>query len=158
VPWDIGNYWKKDGQPTEVAEALVRCNMPVLAYIAGKPAAFTSKDHNFWPGETVEKQLVVINSSRERVSGATLSLDPGQQTRLPLRSTAGVPGRHEVSAEFGAIKDSFPIDVMPRLLPFQMKGRVAVFDPTGNWKGAGTRVDAAANLARFDTLIVGKGA
>ena len=39
-----------------------------LAYIAGKPAAFTSKDHNFYPGETVEKQIIVINNSRETVT------------------------------------------------------------------------------------------
>ena len=34
----------------------------------GKPAAFTSKDHNFYPGETVEKQIIVINNSRETVT------------------------------------------------------------------------------------------
>ena len=33
--------------------ALLRNNMPLLAYIGGKPAAFTSKDHNFLPGQTV---------------------------------------------------------------------------------------------------------
>jgi beta-galactosidase len=69
APWDIGNYWKKTGEPTAVADALGRCNMPLLAYIGGKRAAFTSKDHNFLPNETVEKQLIVINSSRESVTG-----------------------------------------------------------------------------------------
>ena len=42
--------------------------MPLLAYIAGKAAQVTSKDHNFIAGEPVEKQLIVINNSRETVS------------------------------------------------------------------------------------------
>ena len=52
--------------PRLAAEATDRNNMPLLAYIGGKPAAFTSKDHNFLPGETVEKQLIVINNSPPR--------------------------------------------------------------------------------------------
>ncbi|KPK60657.1 MAG: hypothetical protein AMK73_08055, partial [Planctomycetes bacterium SM23_32] len=49
------------------ALALYRNNMPLLAYIAGKPERFTSKDHNFLPGETFRKQLIIINNSRETV-------------------------------------------------------------------------------------------
>jgi len=52
------------------AQALYRNNMPLLAYIAGKPGSFTSKDHIFYAGETVGKQLIVINNSRETVSCA----------------------------------------------------------------------------------------
>ena len=44
-------YHPSDYKPTLVAEALYRNYMPLLAYIGGKPAAFTSKDHNFLPGE-----------------------------------------------------------------------------------------------------------
>ena len=36
-----------DWIPTADGQAMLRNNMPLLAYIAGKPAAFTSKDHNF---------------------------------------------------------------------------------------------------------------
>ena len=50
------------------AKSLLRNNMPLLGYIAGKDAAFTSKDHNFLPGETVEKQLVAINNSRQSLN------------------------------------------------------------------------------------------
>ena len=56
-----------DWIPTADGQAILRNNRPLLAYIAGKPAAFTSKDHNFRPGETVEKQIIVINNSRETV-------------------------------------------------------------------------------------------
>ena len=40
------------GSRTPAAEALLRNNLPLLGYIAGKPEAFTSKDHLFVPGET----------------------------------------------------------------------------------------------------------
>ncbi len=58
-------YNVSDWIATEAAQALIRNNQPLLAYIAGKPARFTSKDHIFRPGDIVEKQIVVINNSRE---------------------------------------------------------------------------------------------
>ena len=62
-------YERADWIPMAPAQALLRNNMPLLAYIAGAPSHFTSKDHNFLPAESVEKQLIVINNSRETVSG-----------------------------------------------------------------------------------------
>ena len=64
---DLAYDWN-DWIVTPAAEALVKNNGPVLAYIAGKEGSFTSKDHNFLPGETVEKQIVVINNSREKTT------------------------------------------------------------------------------------------
>ena len=61
-------FQQSDWIPTADGQAILRNNRPLLAYIAGKPAAFTSKDHNFVPGETVEKQLIIINNSRETVT------------------------------------------------------------------------------------------
>ncbi len=75
-------YERSDWLPTADGQALLRNNMPLLAYIAGKPDAFTSKDHNFYPGETVGKQLVVINNSRE-TSPATAS-SMGVRTPEPV--------------------------------------------------------------------------
>ena len=93
-----------DSVPTVAAEALVKNNMPLLAYIGGKAPAFTGKDHNFLPRETVQKQLIVINNSRRTVTaqcnwsldlrtpgtlavmvGRTILLPTGQQQRIPLR-------------------------------------------------------------------------
>jgi beta-galactosidase len=59
---------RADWIPTAAAQAVIRNNRPLLAYIGGKPARFTSKDHNFLPGETVEKQLILLNNSRTVVS------------------------------------------------------------------------------------------
>src|SRR5262249_536437 len=39
-------YERSDWIPTQDALALIRNNRQLLAYIAGKPARFTSKDHN----------------------------------------------------------------------------------------------------------------
>ena len=61
-------YERSDWIPTAAAQALIRNNMPLLAYIGGKPERFTSKDHNFSPGETVEKQIIIINNSRVTVT------------------------------------------------------------------------------------------
>jgi hypothetical protein len=59
---------RSDWIATEAAQALLRNNRPLLAYIAGKTGRFTSKDHNFHQRETVEKQLIIINNSRETVT------------------------------------------------------------------------------------------
>ena len=175
APWDIENYWKKTGEPTAVADALGRCNMPLLAYIAGKPEAFTSKDHNFLPGETVEKQLIVINSSREKITAecnwrfgeesgnARVNVPPGEQHRIPMRLRAPASGSHELRAAVAfpggkTQQDSFAIHVLPRPSGPGSMGKVAVFDPAGSLKGLGKAVDAAADLGGFDTLVIGKGA
>ena len=41
---------------------------PRLASIAGKPSHFTSKDHNARPGESLSKQLIVLNNFRVPVT------------------------------------------------------------------------------------------
>src|SRR5262249_26581851 len=104
-----------DWVPTAAAKALIRNNRPLLAYIAGKPGAFTSKDHNFLPGQRVEKQLTVINNSRETIScecdwslnlprrdagSRKLIVRTGEQERIPLRfelPSTLAPGNYEIS-------------------------------------------------------------
>jgi hypothetical protein len=76
-------YEPNDWEATPAAKALIRNNGPVLAYIAGKADHFTEKGHNFLPGETVEKQLVIINNSRQ-----TVTLDYGWSIGKP----AGIDG------------------------------------------------------------------
>src|SRR5262249_44850109 len=59
---------RADWGPTAAAPALVRNNQPLRAYVGGKPESFTSRDHTFRPGETLDKQLVIVNNSREAVA------------------------------------------------------------------------------------------
>lgn len=93
-------YERTDWIPTLAAEALLRNNGPLLAYLAGEPGRFTGRDHNFLPGETVVKQIVAINNARvpvvcsvawrldlaQGVAGTgTVQIDTGSQARIPLR-------------------------------------------------------------------------
>jgi len=181
-------YERSDWVATPAAEALLRNNMPLLAYIGGKPAAFTSKDHNFLPGQTVQKQLIIINNSRESVtadcrwslglprpvSGArTITLPTGQQERIPLTFAlpADLPaGQYAIDAtvKFSSgetQEDSFAVDVLAAPQPVQAAGRIALFDPKGETAAMLTdlgvafrAVDADADLAAYDVLVVGKGA
>lgn len=181
-------FERSDWIATPAAQALTRNNRPLLAYLAGKPSAFTSKDHNSQPGETVEKQLIVINNSREAVDCDcewTLSLPEmlkrsrkitvaaGQQERSPLRFDLPArlaPGRYELGSLFrfsnGETQtDSFFINVVVPAAPTRVGANIALFDPKGETgatlKELGMQsqtIDADADLSPFDLLIVGKSA
>ena len=180
-------FERSDWIPHADGQALIRNNMPLLAYIAGKPARFTSKDHNFRPGETVEKQLIVINNSRETVtchwewsvslpqpaSGrGQVTVPTGDQARVAISfalPSAG-PATYELTAtaRFSngeAQTDSFAIHVMPRPAAFRASARIALFDPKGETgkllDEMGVRcqrVEANADLSPYDILVIAKGA
>ena len=130
-------YERSDWLPTLAATALRRNNGPLLGYIAGKPSRFTSQDHLFVPGESVEKQLVVINDSRRTVTcdgswtvsapGAAsgqirFTLETGEQRRVPVRFDlpADAPaGAGQLTAQFRfdpgeAQSDTFSFQILPR--------------------------------------------
>ncbi len=181
-------YAPSDWVPTADAQALIRNNRPVLAYIGGKPARFTSKDHIFLADETIEKQLIIINNSREAVScecqwslnlpqaaggSKKVRVPTGEQERLPLRfdlPATLAPGAYELSASVTFAggetqKDAFAVHVLAPARAPKPGGKVALFDPKGEtakWLGAIQApyrpVEASADLSPYDVLIVGKGA
>ena len=181
-------YERSDWIAGPAADALTRNGQPLLAYIGGKPAHFTSKDHNFMPGESVEKQLIVINNHRETVEcdcqwtlglpqairGAKkVSVKAGQQERIPLTLAlpAGLlPGRYELTATVKFDRgepqsDTFAIHVVPKPEPPRAAARIALFDPKGETgkelAALGVKcqpVGAADALTGFGLLVVGKGA
>ena len=150
----LGAVGERSDGTRNYAPAAVLCNnMPLLTYIGGKPGAFTSKDHNFLPGQTVEKQLIVINNSRETVTcdchwslrlpnaltgSKAITLPTGQQERIPLssscrRACAG-PVRPDAAVRFSngeTQKDTFAVHVLPAPEPVRTKQRIMVFDPNG---------------------------
>jgi len=179
---------RSDWIATTAAQALIRNNRPLLAYIAGKPVRFTSKDHNFSAGETVEKQIIVINNSRETatcdcewsfglpqaVTGSRkVTVQTGGIEHIPLRFDLPAmlaPGRYELTASFkfnsGQTQaDSFSIDVLlPPATP-KVGAKIALFDPKGETRvllnGLGIQsqpVEANADLSAYDVLVVGKSA
>jgi len=177
-----------DWIPTDDGRAILRNNMPQLAYIAGKPAAFTSKDHNFRPGESVEKQIILVNNSRQTVTArcrwslalpeplsgaAEATIATGRQERIPLAFAlpAALPaGEYELSAEVafsdGQVqKDTFTVHVMPGPAPPSLAEKIAIFDPQGEstamLAARGVKchpIGAGENLADYNLLVVGKGA
>ncbi|MCX8109558.1 MAG: hypothetical protein N3G20_12230, partial [Verrucomicrobiae bacterium] len=179
-------YGRGDWVPTVAAEALARNNKPLLAWIAGKPSAFTSKDHVFVPGEHFEKQIIVINDSRRTVactctwvlsfpnpvSGTTnVSVQTGKQVRIPLRleiPEQTEPGAYplELEARFdtGEVQhDCFMLHVLPRATGAAATEKVALFDPKGETARLLERlgvqfmtVGPDANLRSTDMLIIGK--
>jgi beta-galactosidase len=151
---------EKDWAPTVAAQALYRNNRPLLAYIGGKREHFTCKDHIYRLGETVEKQLILINNSRETVtcecrwyldtnSGKTIekgdkkvTIRTGEQERIPLRFELPdklLHGLYEIKAvfRFGTDElqnDIFTIHVLPKpgKAPLgEGKTKIALLDPMG---------------------------
>jgi hypothetical protein len=177
---------RADWVPTAAAQALIRNNQPLLAYLGGKPRQFTGKDHVFRAGETVEKQLIVVNNSRETVAcecewslglprpnggRRNVTVRTGDQERIPLRfdlPAALAAGEYVLTAtvRFSARErqeDSFTLHVLPHSLDVPAGSKIALLDPKGETgkllqglKVGFQEVEATANLSGFDVLIVGR--
>jgi hypothetical protein len=177
---------RTDWAPTAAAQALTRNNQPLLAYLGGKPGHFTSKDHTFRPGETVEKQLIVVNNSRETVAcecewsvslprpndgRKNITVRSGDQERIPLRFDlpATLPaGEYALTATvrfdgWEGQKDAFTLSVLPQPVDAAAGAKIALLDPKGETgkllRGLRVRfqsVEAAAELSGYDVLIVGR--
>ncbi len=145
----------------------MRWNKPVLAYIAGKAARFTSQDHNFRAGETIEKQVIVVNNSRQKVAceclwimvppGSTAAssgesrvieetsavVETGEQARIPLRYALPrdlKPGTYDLALRTGIFTDF----VVPKT------GDAQIDTFTINVLPAAPKPQVAAKLAVFD--------
>ncbi|MGO8928368.1 MAG: sugar-binding domain-containing protein [Limisphaerales bacterium] len=63
--------WRTAGLPgglrtwSWMQDALKEINGPTLAWIAGPAGAYTAKDHHFSPGQKIDKQIVLINDTRQ---------------------------------------------------------------------------------------------
>jgi hypothetical protein len=184
--WMSADGERSDWVPTAAGRALLGNNRPLLAYIGGPPGNFTSKAHNYRPGETVAKQLILINDSRETVGcecawslalprpmagSKKVSVPTGAQQRIPLRFDLpdGLPaGTYELTAtvRFGdreTQKDSFTLNILPSPAAVPRGTKIALLDPRGETArllaGLGVRfqkVKADADLSSYDVLIVGK--
>ncbi|MFA5263499.1 MAG: beta galactosidase jelly roll domain-containing protein [Opitutaceae bacterium] len=123
-----------DSQPENFRESSVgktfkRWNMPVACYIGGDAQRFTEKGHNFAPGDTIRKQLVLINDTRrsmtlgyswrfaptagdklaagqhpsEWAEQGSVRIEPGQSAFIPVAiplSTSVAAGEYTLSAKF----------------------------------------------------------
>jgi hypothetical protein len=149
-----------DWVPTAAGKALIRNNRPLLAYVGGKGEHFTSKEHNYLPGETIEKQLILINDSRETVAcncdwaialprdmmrgNTTVEVPAGGQKRIPMRFELPAnlaAGTYQLGAtvRFSAgeaeqdrfQQDFVTVHVLPRPAGPLGSAKIALFDPKG---------------------------
>ncbi len=133
-PWQSPSY---QVQPS--GRAIEANNGATLAWIAGASPNFTSKDHSFWAGERLQKQVVLINDTRERqdfnfrwqvvvddlVIGngeAQGSIAPAQTLFFPLKTQlppvlTKQSGEIQLQAQIGTVShtDRFPLRVFPGL-------------------------------------------
>jgi len=175
-----------DWIPSAAATALMRNNRPLLAYVGGKKDQFTSKNGNYFPGENVEKQFILINNSRETVTcdlewslglpvpivgKSKVTVRTGDQERIPLRFElpatlpAGVyPLRAIARFSSGEIQeDAYSFRVLARPTPALPGAKIAVLDPKGATRKLladaqikFSMVAADADLSGYDLLIIGK--
>jgi beta-galactosidase len=188
IAWDSG-YARLDGQRTIAGEALRANNSATLAWIAGAAqngdvAAFTAKDHSFFAGETIRKQIALLNDARtaQKYSlrwTATLNNRPiargaksgnlavGQTLFVPLAFAApSVTGKTDgvitMDATIGNDRhsDRFEFRVWPRAVA--SRGTISVFDPEGKTtamlRALGYTVTPWNGQANDGMLVIGRNA
>ncbi len=144
-----------------LGDVLAENNSPLLAYIAGASPAFTAKDHVFWSGEKVRKQLALVwdgfvpaefvvtwkamAGGREIGSGEMeMNLPPGEIALKPFEFDAPVTTEPRLDGEIEmavrrktgndvVARDRFAFQVYSRfVLPQRIaSAKVALFDPAG---------------------------
>jgi len=187
MPYSLGARLN-DWHPNVRGATFRKYNQPLLAFVGGKPSHFTERGHNYQPGQTVEKQIIVVNDSRRLVEcrcewsasvpdgprgSSGVRVEPGENARILVRF--GLPktlarGTYEIKlkATFstgGVREDSFAIHVLaPRRKP-KAAGKTALYDPNGETAKllselgfAFVPVGAEANLRPYRLLVIGKGA
>jgi len=148
-----GGYWQSahDGwQLNSWGESLTRWNQDVVGYLAGAPENFCERGHNVTAGETITKQAVLINDSRETVKlpfawrltagrapvdegAGTIEAAAGERSFVPLkiRIPDQAKGALTLSLRFGSGEtqqvDSLTIDAIEPAAP--QTGNLAVYDP-----------------------------
>ncbi len=97
------------------AKAFIENNGATLAYLGGKTGRFTEKDHNFYSGETVHKQVVLINDNRKEENyTCEVSFCNGESSRVIFEGKgsiepAGVK-KKPFSFELPGIIDNSPFE------------------------------------------------
>jgi len=153
-------YEVSDWIATPAAQALIRNNRPLLAYLAGKPNRFTSKDHNFYNREVVEKQLIVINNSRETVTCdcrwsfglARNAINRGEWDLSRLRDLPVLTGSKTVTVATGQQERILlRLELSDAFLPGRHELRVDVKFSTGETQTDSVSIDILPHRADPET-------
>lgn len=183
-----GGGYPADGYGSYTVSRVGEAGLPYLreliAWIGGRPGDVTEEAHSFRPGESVEKQIVILNDSRRTRNAevrwrvpelglderSRITLRPGTRNDVPVKFP--IPGncekrtlRLEATVRFdnGAERnDRFAIDlIFPK--PLRLRSRVGLYDPQKRSEAALQRlgvsfrtVKSDADLETVDLLVVGR--
>ena len=155
VNWDFKD---EAGESLPVMRALARYFGDTDLYIAGPEGDWQSKDHSFFAGERVRKQVVLLNDLTHDIPCELewRLVDGGGEARASGRidavSRAGMPTLYPLEftvpearqrAEFTLTvevrdqpgrhfeSESLSIEVFPAAAPARPEGQILVFDPVG---------------------------
>ena len=156
LQWDFRDG---NGNPSTVMRSQQRYFNHSDFYIAGPEGDLPSKDHAYWAGERVRKQLVLLNDLTHDVedtlcfevrdlegqlrsgrSVATRRFRAGVPTFVPLSyGNVEVPERTDFimtvrSEGRPGLEDSIRIQFFPRSTPLALRSRIVLFDPVGRTK------------------------
>lgn len=182
-----GDYlvdWRAEYEPTAVGKAGLPWMRELVAWIAGKNGDFTEKGHNFRPGETVEKQVMLLNDSRRirsakvRWSVPELNLTEEKEVRIEPGRRFEVPVRFSIPAGFAGEEASIVSNVrfetgkeMSDRLRINVihpgsgnvKSVIGLYDPEGKSTGIMRELGIpfrvirdASGLKTVDLLVVGR--
>jgi len=174
----------KGSNITEAGKSLRKNQAPLLLWIAGSKENFTEKDHHFYGGETVRKQIVLINDERTdlpyeikwevEIGGKAVfngnlkgKANCGTNYFLPVEFCAPLvnvktSGKISATADINGstLKDQFTFTIYP---PAENAGEntILVFDPDGktimHLKALGWNVkNWDGNPAGNNILVIGQ--
>lgn len=154
-----------------------------LGWIAGKIGEFTENSHQFRPGETVDKSLMLLNDSRRDADirwewrvpslhlkqNGSVSVAPGERGEVPVSFTipADFSGKPVLEADISFPdgsnrQDRLELTVLPPESP-RINSVVGLFDPDGSAAALLERgkigfrtVKSDADLAGVELLILGR--
>lgn len=181
IQWD---FRTSEGEPSQVLRSLQRHFNHTDCFIAGPPGDWPSRVRAFYAGETVGKQLILLNDLTHDV-GERLRLElkdereavvwgkdieatseAGRPTFVPFGFTApDVPQRTAftlsvVRERAGRPQDTVSLHVFPRYRPGPLEARVILHDTVGKTAAMLTRAGvvferlSADSTLAADTLVV----
>ncbi len=163
----------QDAMRTKVAEAISAGLKPVLAYFGGSvKEGFSSKDHAWFSGDVIEKQLVVVNDLRRDVdllvkwrmnkdAGGSVVDSGEEKMTIPSGRSGFKPVRIHApdvkekssfmlsmelqgcSADESVTRD-FTLQVFPKRPLPQVLSAIGLFDPAGETKAMLSRMGVTA--------------
>lgn len=180
-------YCRQDDamRPSVLGDTFIRWNMPLCGFVAGSVDRFTEKSHVFHPGDTIAKQLVILNDTRHPIScnyswsvpslnfkgNGKNDVPPGQAALLPIEMTLPETAPSATAAleavfDFGAggiQRDATPIHILAKPPEVALRSRVGLWDPKDLTAPAlrrlgvkFTQCQPPSEISAVDLLVIGR--